>query len=139
MSRTTVPRVRGAVASFLLVGLLVATTACSSTGGTRTGGSGNVITRGEIVAVPDRSAYSLVRLLRPRWLEARVMATPSNPTPAYAHVYVDNLPYGPLESLYDISTNMIDQINYLSSLDATTRYGTGFMGGIIHVHTRLGG
>ena len=98
-----------------------------------------MLTRGEIVAVPDRTAYSLVRLLRPRWLEARVQATLNNPTPAYAHVYVDNLPYGPLESLYDISTNMIEQINYLSSLDATTRYGTGFMGGIIHVHTRLGG
>ena len=139
MSRTAVPRVRGAVASFLLVGLLLAVTACGSTRGTRTGGSGSLITRGEILAVPDRSAYSLVRLLRPRWLEARVMATPSNPTPAYAHVYVDNLAYGPLESLYDLSTNMIEEINYLGSLDATTRYGTGFLGGIIHVHTRVGG
>ena len=42
-------------------------------------------------------------ILRPRWLEARVKATPNNPTPVYAHVYVDNLAYGPIESLFDIS------------------------------------
>ena len=68
-----------------------------------------------------------------------MQATPRNPTPAYAHVYLDNLAYGPIESLYDLSTNVIDRINFISSLDATTLYGTGFMGGVIHVHTRTGG
>ncbi len=62
--------------------------------------------------------------------------TLGNPTPAYAEVYVDGLRYGPLESLYQISTNTIERIEYLSALDATTRYGTGHMGGAILVVIR---
>ena len=138
MSRTAGPKVRGTAASLVLVGLLAAATACGPSRGPRVGGSSTQIIRSEILSVPDRSAYSLVRILRPRWLEARVKATPNNPTPVYAHVYVDNLAYGPLESLFDISSNVIDRIDYLGALDATTRFGSGFMGGIIHVHTRVG-
>ena len=138
MSRTTLPRVRGTAASLLLVGLLVAIAACGPSRSASRGGPSNQITRSQIAAVTDRSAYSLIRFLKPRWLEARVQATPRNPEPVYAHVYVDNLAYGPLLSLYDISSISIDRIDYLGSLDATTRFGTGFMGGIIHVFTRAG-
>ncbi len=34
------------------------------------------------------------------------------------------------------TSNVIERIEYLSALDATTFYGTGHMGGIIHVFTR---
>jgi hypothetical protein len=139
LSCTVVAKSRRTAANLLLVGLLVSMASCGPSRRSRAGGTGDLILRSEILQVPDRSAFSLVRLLRPRWLEARIQATPRNRTPAYAHVYVDNIAYGPIESLYDLSTNMIDQINYIGSLDATTLYGTGFMGGVIHVHTRHGG
>ena len=139
LSCTAVPRVRKTVANLLLVGLLVSMASCGPYRRSRGGGTSDLIVRSEILRVPDRSAFSLIRLLRPRWLEARSQGTPRNPTPTYAHIYVDNIAYGPIDSLYDISTNMIDQINFIGSLDATTFYGTGFMGGVIHVHTRRGG
>ncbi len=139
LSCTAVPRVRKTVANFLLVGMLVSMASCGPYRRSRGGGTNDLILRSEILQVPDRSAFTLIRLLRPRWLAARIQATPQNPTPAYAHIYVDNLAYGPIESLYDISSNMIDRINFIGSLDATTLYGTGFMGGVIHVHTRRGG
>ena len=138
MSCTAVPRVRKTVANLLLVGLLVSMASCGPYRRSRGGGTSDLIVRSEILRVPDRSAFTLIRLLRPRWLAARTQATPRNPTPAYAHVYLDNLAYGPIESLYDLSSNAIDRINFISSLDATTLYGTGFMGGVIHVHTRTG-
>ena len=138
MSPTTLRKVSGTATSLLLVGLFVAIAACGPSRSAGRGGPSNQITRSQIAAVTDRSAYSLIRFLKPRWLEARVQATPRNPEPAYAYVYVDNLAYGPLLSLYDISSISIDRIDYMGSLDATTRFGTGFMGGIIHVFTRAG-
>ena len=139
LSCTAVPRVRKTVANFLLVGMLVSMASCGPYRRSRGGGTNDLILRSEILQVPDRSAFTLIRLLRPRWLSARIQATPQNPTPAYAYIYVDNLQYGPIESLYDLSSNVIDRINFIGSLDATTLYGTGFMGGVIHVHTRRGG
>jgi len=139
LSCSVVPRVRKTVANVLLVGMLVSMASCGPYRRSRGGGTSDLILRSEILQVPDRSAFHLIRLLRPRWLSARIQATPQNPTPAYAHIYVDNLEYGPLESLYDLSSNMIDRINFIGSLDATTLYGTGFMGGVIHVRTRRGG
>lgn len=139
MSSINVPKVRKAAANLLLVGLLVSMASCGPYRRSRGGGTNDLILRSEILQVPDRSAFGVIRLLRPRWLQARIQATPQNPTPAYAHIYVDNIAYGPIESLYDLSSNMIDRINFIGSLDATTLYGTGFMGGVIHVHTLRGG
>ena len=139
LSCTPVPRVRKTVANVLLVGMLVSMASCGPYRRSRGGGTSDLILRSEILQVPDRSAFTLIRLLRPRWLSARMQATPRNPTPVYAHIYVDNLEYGPIESLYDLSSNVIDRINFIGSLDATTLYGTGFMGGVIHVYTRRGG
>jgi len=43
-----------------------------------------------------------------------------------------------LVDLYQISTNNIETMRYLSASDATTRYGIGFIGGVIEVTTRGG-
>ncbi len=141
MSRPVVPRVRPITTSLLLVGIFVGVTACGSTGGpaggpTQSRSSSTNITRNQILSSPDGDAYGVVRLLRPRWLRARIQATPGNPRPVYPVVYVDRLRYGSLESLYGISTNIIERIEYLNALDATTFFGTGHMGGIIQVITR---
>ena len=135
LSRPAVPKVRRTTKSLLLLALFAAITAC---GPARSlpGGSSDLITRSQIERLADRTAFDLVQLLRPRWLTARVRGTPGNPTPAYAQVYVDGLRYGPRESLYQIPTNTIERIDYLGSLDATTLYGTGHMGGAIRVFTR---
>ena len=116
--------------------MLVGITACGPARSFRGGRSGNVITRSQILTLPDGDALTLLRLLRPRWLDARIQATPANPRPIYARIYVDNLLYGPIETLSQIPTNSIERIEFLSALDATTFFGTGHMGGIIQVITR---
>jgi hypothetical protein len=136
LSRPAVPKVRRTTTSLLLLALFAGITACvparSSLGGT----SSDLITRSQIESLEDRTAFDVVQLLQPRWLTARMRGTLGNPTPVYAQVYVDGLRYGPLESLYQIPTNTIERIEYLGSLDATTLYGTGHMGGAIRVVTR---
>ncbi len=140
MSRPVVPKVRPITTSLLLVGIFVGVTACGSTGGPpqspQSRSSYTNITRSQILSAVYGDAHGVVRLLRPRWLRARLQATPGNPNPVYPVVYVDHLPYGTVDSLYGISTNMIERIEYLNALDATTFYGTGHMGGIIRVVTR---
>ncbi len=123
-------------ASLLLVGMVAGITACGPVRGLPGGRSGTVLTRSQIRSVPDGSAISVLRLLRPRWLEARIQATPSDPNPVYPRVYLDHIFYGEIESLYQIPSNSIERIEFLRALDATTRYGTGHMGGVIRVTTR---
>lgn len=136
MSRPTVPGFRRATASVLLLGMFVGITACGTTGGVSRGTSRDEITRAQIERLADGSAFMIVQLLRPRWLAVRTQATPRNPEPAYAEVFVDQLYFGRLRSLEQISSSEIERIEYLGARDATTRYGTGYLGGIIRVVTR---
>ena len=110
--------------------------ACSSTGGG--GGSGNpdLITLEQIEALPEGTAFSVVQRYRSSWLRARTQATFGNPTPAYAEVFLDEMRFGDINSLGRINSSSIESIEYISATDATTRYGTGYMGGIIRINTR---
>ena len=139
MRRPAAPKVRRFIARFLLVWLFAGIAACGSGRGFPGGrSSSRTISRAQIRPLQDRSTYDLILVLRPRWLEARIQAPIRDPNPIYAHVYVDDFTYGPLESLHDIPSDAIEQIDFLSALDATTRYGGGYMGGIIRIYTRTG-
>ena len=138
MNRPTVPEVRRTISRILLLGLVLGVTACGTggRGGASGGRSVGAITRIQIERLADGSAFMVVQQLRPRWLAVRTQATPVNPSPAYAQVFVDELYFGPLRSLERISTNEIERIEYLGARDATIRYGTGYLGGIIRVIIR---
>ena len=114
----------GHVLAFTLV---LAAVACGSRGTAR--GSSNVITRTQISALPDLTAYEIIERLRPRWFRSQT-ANFSGPIPPV--VYVDNR----RGSLAGIRSAYIERIEHLNSGDATTRYGTGHMGGVIRVVTR---
>jgi hypothetical protein len=60
----------------------------------------------------------------------------ANPEPVHAEVFVDEMHFGDINSLSRVSSINIETIQYLSATDATTRYGTGYMGGIIRINTR---
>jgi hypothetical protein len=113
--------------------------ACASSGGGGggggSGGTGDVITREMIGEPGNENAYTIVRRLRPRWLSPRTQGTIVNPNPSFPEVYLDNVRYGPIDSLYRIDAVQIDRIEFLSALDATTRFGMGHDGGAIIVRT----
>jgi hypothetical protein len=120
------------VAIFAVAGL---GSACSTSGG---GGGGNpdLITREEIEAANDPHAYDLIRRVRPRWLRARTQGSFGNPEPMFANVYVNELRFGDLNSLQRLDIRSIERIEYVDALDATTRFGTGNVGGVINVVLR---
>ena len=61
----------------------------------------------------------------------------SIPDPAiYPEVFEDDLHFGPLNTLRQFPSEEIEAIEFISATAATTRYGGGYLGGIIRVITR---
>ncbi len=97
--------------------------------------SSNLITRQELERVPLSNAYDAVQLLRPQWLNRPTAAT-LQPGGNPRLVYVDRHQMGTLEELRRLVVDQVEQMEFVSAQDATTRYGTGHPSGIIEVTTR---
>jgi hypothetical protein len=111
--------------------------ACASTpaGGTSSLNSAE-ITEEEIAAISAANAYEAIRKLRANFFAFRGRTTligTSNPDPM---VYVDEQAYGPISSLRTIPASQVARIRLYRSWEATTKYGTGNMGGVIAVTTK---
>ncbi len=123
----------GVLVPFLMFG-------CSHSNSVHPLGSMNpdVISDEEIVAVAANTstAYDIIKKLRGNWFSSRgktsLMGT-SNSDPT---VYVDDQAYGPISSLRSIPASQVTQMRIYRSWEATTKYGTGNMGGVIAVATK---
>ena len=98
----------------------------------------NVLTDEQIQAGSHQTAYDAVRSLRPSWLRERPGSI-SNPQGAEVTVYVDGTRMdGGINSLRQVRADGIQRMEYMSPSDATTRFGTGHMGGAILISSRRG-
>jgi len=95
----------------------------------------NMISYYEILRLEDvePNAYDLIRRIRPQWLQSRGASFVDSYDP---RTFVDEAPYGELSDLRRIPTLTIREIQFYDGRDATTQYGTGYPGGVIHVRTR---
>jgi outer membrane cobalamin receptor len=123
--------------------LVIVVTACASGGSSNSGarrGQRDVIALEEIQASDANNAYDLIRLLRPEMLRPRsgMGSTTNIPLPV---VYIDGVRPGDggVTQLQSIPRDIVREIRYINSADATTRFGTGHMAGAIMVSTRRGG
>ncbi len=107
-----------------------ATSAAASRGNSR------LIVRAQLERFAGLSAWRAVETLNPRWLRSRSVGV--NYGPSYARVVVDGTVRRSLNELYRMSTDNIETMRFLSASDATTKYGTGYAGGVIEVTTRRG-
>src|SRR6478672_7774439 len=94
-------------------------------------------TREEIEASRTATAYDAIQKLRANFLTYRgeTSISKSNSHP-YPTVYVDGQEFGPISSLRSIPASQVATIRLYRSWEATTKYGTGNMGGVIAVTTR---
>ena len=115
----------------ILLALVLGVTGCAS-GGTAGGsrGNANLITREELQTVDNLSGYEAVQRLRPRWIQMR------GGTDIPPVVFLDGANMGGPETLRTIQASSIREMRYRDGRDATTRYGTGYGGGVIEVVTR---
>lgn len=97
----------------------------------------HIITREEIEASRTATAYDAIQKLRANFLSYRgeTSISKSNSHP-YPTVYVDGQEFGPISSLRSIPASQVATIRLYRSWEATTKYGTGNMGGVIAVTTR---
>jgi len=135
--------------------LILGVAACASgAGGSGAGGSGDVITQQQIDEAAVGSAMDVVRRYRPRWLQpmrsptssgvAPLVGRPGMPqdpgqlvvTDVYATVVRDGVRLGEISTLSSISSRTVASIRFVSATDATTRYGSGYDGGVIEVVSR---
>jgi hypothetical protein len=114
---------------------------CASSGGSSNSGARrdpNLITEAELLDLPTGTAQDAIERLRPNWLRSR-SATISGGTGGTAHmarVFVDGRDFGSHSALQEISLDSISEIEFMSARDATTRYGTGYPGGVILIRLK---
>jgi hypothetical protein len=92
-----------------------------------------VLTRAEIDETGAETALDAVRQLRPQYLRGRAVVSVEYPSASVPVVYMNGLFRGDLTSLRSILVHDIEEIQYINPSDATTRWGTGHAGGVIHV------
>ncbi len=117
------------------VAMLACVPARSSTGPAY---DSQLITEDEIVRSHASSAFDAIQKLRANFLSNRGPTTISARSSPYPTVYVDEQIYGDITILRSIPAEIVSTIRLYRSWEATTRYGTGNMGGVIAVTTRQG-
>jgi Carboxypeptidase regulatory-like domain len=97
----------------------------------------DLISRAEIEerGLGASNVYEIVRRLRPAWLSNRGVTSIREPDVSVM-VYIDNVRFGPVETLQNMSIASIEEIWFVDALRATQRWGTGNTLGVIHIIRR---
>ena len=125
--------------AFTLLAFVGVFGACSTAGtsGSQSTQDRNLITLAEIEASEARTAYDLVRQLRPRWMvRNRGQRSISEGPSDYAKVMLDELPPREFDSLREIPRETILEIRFLEPREATFLYGTGYNAGVVKVTSK---
>lgn len=96
-----------------------------------------LITEDEVEGSRAATAYEVIQKLRANFLsyrgETSFDKTKSQP---YPDVYLDGQEFGPIQTLRTLPAAQISTIRLYRSWEATTKFGSGHMGGVIAVTTR---
>jgi hypothetical protein len=117
-------------AELLLILLLAA---CASGGAATPRTTRNIIGRPEIEATNASHALELIERLRPEFLRPRSGSGAGLTAPV---VYINDIRANSRSQLEALPKDLILEVVYIESQDATTRYGTGHGAGAVLVSTR---
>lgn len=122
-----VPNTRFAALAFTV---FLALTGCASGGtSTRAAGSSSArIVEAELEGLHQLNALDAIRRLRPTWLQTRTGAPPM--------AHVNGSIIGPAEGLTSVRAEDVQEMVFLNAADATTRFGTNYVSGVILVTTK---
>jgi hypothetical protein len=115
--------------------LAVSLIACASSGGSRTERASNrdILAAAEIESINAGTLHDAIQQLRPHFLFSRGRVSMRTPNTNRPVVIVNNVPQASLEALRTISARDVQYVRFLSAPDATTRFGTGYISGVIEV------
>lgn len=119
------------------VALVPAVFACTTPPPSHAVSDPQLITEDEIEASRAPTAFEVIQKLRANFLSYRGETSfDRSKSEPYPTVYVDGQAYGSISSLRNISATQIATIRLYRSWEATTKFGTGNMGGVIAITTR---
>jgi hypothetical protein len=95
----------------------------------------NRITAEQLARITANNAYEAIQQLQPQWLADRGINTINGPKET-AVVYVDGSRFGDLDNLRGMQLSNVAEIRYLTSAEASNRYGMGLTRGVIEVITK---
>jgi hypothetical protein len=96
-----------------------------------------LITEEEVEASRAPTAFEVIQKLRANFLSYRGETSLSRSrSQPYPTVYLDGQEYGPVSTLRNIPASQVSTIRLYRSWEATTKFGTGNMGGVIAITTR---
>ena len=129
--------VLGAVSVWLTLGPVGCATSRGVTGTTEEGPAVAVsaasLTGAQVRQTSAENLYDALLELRPQWLRPRPRSSIRYGAAAEPVVYLYGLRYGPSRTMYDMNVGTVRSVQYISPIDATTRYGTDHSGGVILV------
>lgn len=131
MAHVSIPR--GIVAPVLLWALVGCAHVAKSADG---GGGYETITEEEIAKVEAVNAYDIILKTHANFLSYRGRTSFYNTSSPDPNVYVDDVAYGPTSILKTIPAAQVATIRLYRAWEATYKFGTGNMGGVIEVYTK---
>ena len=100
-------------------------------------GGRDPITAADIASIRAASAYDAVARLRGQFLQARGVNSFMQPVRSTRPVvFVDGMEIGTVFELRSIPAGDVAEIRFLTSGEATYRYGDGYIAGVIQVTTK---
>ena len=98
----------------------------------------SLMTGEEVVATHASTLYDAIQQAHPEFLRTRGFSSISNARADVPRVFVDNMDLGDVQILKSIYPNDVAEVRRFSAEEATTRWGTGYVGGAIAVVTHSG-
>ena len=92
----------------------------------------NMLTAEDLAPVVNLSVYDAVQRLRPNWLRPRGATSVSNMGDQMPAVMVDNA-FQSIDFRRSLQVTGVNFVRFIDARDATTRYGTGYVNGIVEV------
>jgi outer membrane cobalamin receptor len=126
-------------ARLLLMSVTTAAVACATpaVSGHNDDSRSQLITQDEIEASRAPTAYEVIQKLRANFLTYRGETSfDRSKSQPYPTVYLDGQEYGSVTMLRNIPASQVATIRLYRAWEATTKFGTGNMGGVIAVTTR---
>ena len=96
----------------------------------------NLITEDEVEASRGTNALEVIRKVRGNFLTYRGESSVRGQSKPYPTVYLDDQQFGSIETLKNIPSAHISSIRLYRSWEATTKFGSGNMGGVIAIDTK---
>lgn len=97
----------------------------------------NVITREQIDSSDAHNVYELVIRLHPDFLKDRGAVSIKKNTHDRAVVFMNDQEYGILETLRNIPTGRIGEVRYYPGIEAVSRFGAQYGGGVVQLIPRV--